>query len=429
MADIEVGHHWAPITNLNEDDLAAASTELPPLLRTWEEFRQELPELQVREFNERLQREWAIETGVIERLYTLDEGTTKLLIEQGIDASHIPHSAAEEPPELIAGMIADHLDAVEWLFDVITQKRPLSTSFVRELHQLMTRKQEFAAGVDQFGRAVRLKLLHGDYKRRPNNPTRPDGKVHEYCPPEHVAAEMDQLIKMHDRHLDDDVPADVSAAWLHHRFVQIHPFQDGNGRVARALASLALIRAGMFPLVVTNRDRERYIETPGSSRLRKPVTSRDTGGQTPEKMARASVGNHGRGAPRGRTSRPRHTVDRRDFQSTRPSHARRTRFGERDDSHTLGARPLSSPRHRSTTPDTDQVHLLRTRGIHGLLSQRRPQAKKLLPISGRGHGKATRLLRQHEGIPFMGPSGRGHRAREVGDSAVVSRHQSRTTGV
>lgn len=263
MADIEVGHHWAPITDLSEDDLSAASTELPPLLLTWEEFRQELPEQQVREFNDRLQREWAIETGIIERLYTLDEGTTKLLIEQGIDASLIPHNDVDAPPELVAGMIADHLDAVEWLFDVITQKRPLSTSFIKELHQLMTRKQETAAGVDQFGRAVKLKLLHGDYKRRPNNPTRPDGKVHEYCPPEHVAAEMDQLIKMHHRHLEDEVPADVTAAWLHHRFVQIHPFQDGNGRVARALASLALIRAGMFPLVVTNKDREHYIKTLG----------------------------------------------------------------------------------------------------------------------------------------------------------------------
>ena len=265
MDEVEVGHRWEPITDLTDADRAAASDELPALLRTWEEVRKELPDHLVTAFNERLRREWAIETGVIERLYTLDDGTTRLLIEQGIDASLIPHDDREEPPELIAGMIADHLDAVEWLFDVITERRSLSTSFVKELHQLMTRKQEFAAGVDIFRRPARIKLLHGDYKRRPNNPTRPDGKIHQYCPPEHVAAEMDRLLEIHAAHTASRIAPDVSAAWLHHRFVQIHPFQDGNGRVARAIASLVLIRDGMFPLVVTNRDREQYLEVLGEA--------------------------------------------------------------------------------------------------------------------------------------------------------------------
>ncbi len=216
-------------------------------------------------FNDQLRREWAIETGIIERLYTLDEGTTRLLIEQGIDASLIPHDDQQEPPELVAGMIADHLDAVEWLFDVIKERRPLSTSFVKELHQLMTRKQEFAAGIDVFGRRTKINLLHGDYKRRPNNPTRSDGKIHQYCPPEQVVSEMDRLLEMHGAHTESGTAPEVSAAWLHHRFVQIHPFQDGNGRVARTIASLVLLRAGMFPLVVTNKDRDRYLEVLGEA--------------------------------------------------------------------------------------------------------------------------------------------------------------------
>jgi hypothetical protein len=53
---------------------------------------------------------------------------------------------------------------------------------------------------------------------------------------------------------------DVEAAWLHHRFTQIHPYEDGNGRVARALASLLFIKAGWFPVVVTRDDRPRYID-------------------------------------------------------------------------------------------------------------------------------------------------------------------------
>ncbi len=153
-------------------------------------------------------------------------------------------------------MIADHIEAVDWLFDIFTKERPFSTSFVRELHQLMTRKQEFASGVDALGRATRIELLHGDYKRRPNNPTRPDGKIHEYCPPEQVSPEMDRLLEMHKAHISTGTALDVSVDWLHHRFAQIHPFQDGNARVARTLASLSLIRDGMFPLVVTNKDRD-----------------------------------------------------------------------------------------------------------------------------------------------------------------------------
>jgi hypothetical protein len=52
----------------------------------------------------------------------------------------------------------------------------------------------------------------------------------------------------------------VEAAWLHHAFTQIHPFQDGNGRVARALASLVFIKGGWFPLTLTRDDRTAYIE-------------------------------------------------------------------------------------------------------------------------------------------------------------------------
>jgi hypothetical protein len=71
---------------------------------------------------------------------------------------------------------------------------------------------------------------------------------------------MDRLIDLHVQHEEMAVPPEIEAAWLHHRFSQIHPFQDGNGRVVRALASLVFIKAAWFPLVVTRDDRERYIE-------------------------------------------------------------------------------------------------------------------------------------------------------------------------
>ena len=68
---------------------------------------------------------------------------------------------------------------------------------------------------------------------------------------------MDQLIAWHYEHTD--VAPEVEAAWLHHRFVQIHPFQDGNGRLARALATLIFIKAEWLPLVVRDDERDKYI--------------------------------------------------------------------------------------------------------------------------------------------------------------------------
>ena len=265
MSDRTAGHRWQPITDLSDRDRAAASDEMPALAQTWEDVRQHLDPSQVADFNERLKREWAIETGIIERLYTLDQGTTRLLIEHGIDASLISHDASDQPSQLVADLVRDQAEAVDWLFDLVAQQRPLSTSFVKELHELMTRKQKYATGIDPLGRKCEVPLLHGAFKVQPNNPVRPDGKVHEYCPPEHVDAEMDRLLDMHRAHLADDTAPDVSSAWLHHRFAQIHPFQDGNGRVARAISSLVLIQAEWFPLVVTRRHRAQYLDALGSA--------------------------------------------------------------------------------------------------------------------------------------------------------------------
>jgi prophage maintenance system killer protein len=105
----------------------------------------------------------------------------------------------------------------------------------------------------------RVSLIKGDWKRQPNNPLRPDGSIHEYSPPEQFASEMDRLIALHLQHREQNVPPEIEAAWLHHRFTQIHPFQDGNGRVARCLASLVFIQASWFPLVLTRDDRAVYI--------------------------------------------------------------------------------------------------------------------------------------------------------------------------
>ena len=257
-------HKWRPIEDLSATDLANEDSELPALVEVWNEWRTELERRDKGEtmmrFDARLRRTWAIETGVIERLYDIDRGTTQILVERGLDAALIPHGATDRPSEAVVAMIRDQHEAVEGLFAFVKGQRLLSTSYIKELHAALTRHQPTTTGIDSQGRVVEIPLRRGEWKRHPNNPTRPDGQVHEYCPPEQVASEMDRLVTLQAMHMDRAVPAVTEAAWLHHRFTQIHPFQDGNGRVARCLATLVMIKAGAFPLVVTRDQRTPYLD-------------------------------------------------------------------------------------------------------------------------------------------------------------------------
>lgn len=252
---------WEPISDLPQDWASLTDGELGPLLQFWNDQRTDLEQSgALAEFNKRLGREWSIETGQIEGVYNLDRGITETLIERGIDADLIGNLPGQKPPEIIAAIIQDHADVLEGLFQFVKGDRPLSKGYIHELHAALLRHQETTAVRDQFGNLFEAKLVKGKYKERPNNPKKLDGSMHQYCPPEHVKSEMDRLLLLHAEHEKKGVPVEIEAAWLHHRFTLIHPYQDGNGRVARALASLLFIKKGWFPVVVTRDDRARYID-------------------------------------------------------------------------------------------------------------------------------------------------------------------------
>lgn len=254
-------HRWRPIDDLGADPASLTDGELTSLSRVWRRQQGVLAEIGgLAEFEKRLRREWAIETGVIERVYTLDRGVTRTLIEKGIHASLIPRGGSDRDNVEVARIIQDHYDTLEGMFDLVGGQRELSTSYVKELHAALLRNQDTYAVVDQFGQVFERAIEKGKYKSAPNSPVRPNGTVHEYCPPEHVDAEMDRLIQMSAGHRTKRTPVEVDAAWLHHCFTQIHPFADGNGRVARALSSLVFIKDGWFPLIVQREDWAAYID-------------------------------------------------------------------------------------------------------------------------------------------------------------------------
>ncbi|MBW4533274.1 MAG: Fic family protein [Pleurocapsa minor HA4230-MV1] len=253
---------WQPINDLPTDWQKWANPELPPLVTVWNEQADRLRDSgEFKTYMEKLRREIAIETGIIERLYTLDRGVTRLLIEQGINESLIPHGSTDRPVAQVIALIQDQKAAMESLFDFVGRTRSLSTFYVKQLHQLLTQNQDSTeALVPSTGQVINVPLIRGDWKKQANNPMRGDGSIHEYCPPEQVASEMDRLIELHHQHNHKKIPPEIKSAWLHHRFTQIHPCQDGNGRVARCLGNLVFIQVGWFPLVITRDDRAIYIQ-------------------------------------------------------------------------------------------------------------------------------------------------------------------------
>lgn len=225
------------------------------LRAAWEEALQYSSEEERAEARNRRLRRHAVETGIIERLYEVDWGTTEALVAEGISMEVANRAGGLSEDTLYT--IRSQYAALEYLTELAQAGNDISVMAVRELHQIITRNQPTYEARDSLGRTVRRPLRHGEWKQYPNHVWRPDGSILEYTPPEQVQSEMERLVELH-RQAHDAHPL-VHSAWLHHQFIRIHPFEDGNGRVARTLTLLVLLRNRYAPLVVDRRQRETYI--------------------------------------------------------------------------------------------------------------------------------------------------------------------------
>ena len=256
-------HKWTPIRPLNEWHVQYDFSEVDSLNEQWLSTKAMVeastPDAYAA-FIEKLYRRWSIETGVIEGIFHLDRGITETLVERGITADHIERQGTNRDPVEVVRIIEDHRKAVAFIDDWIENGRPLSKWFVRKLHSIICANQPSFRAVNQFGQWFDATLNRGEFKTQPNNPTRPDGSLHEYAPPEQVESEMDQLISFYEDAQSQGHPPLLVAAWLHHAFSTIHPFQDGNGRVGRGLLTWHMVRHRFLPIVISRDTRTEYID-------------------------------------------------------------------------------------------------------------------------------------------------------------------------
>lgn len=250
---------WRPIEDLPPDRaaLSAVAVEVSAMRRNWAAKGREIEAAgAAADSSQRQVRRWSIAAGMLEGIYSLDDGPG------GPSLAASRHEAAADGEEDLPGshlvdVLRDHERAVEGMLAFVAANQPITTAYIKDLHRILTAHQEFCEAADQFGNRMRVRLRRGEWKTLPSRPSPgTSAHLHEQCPPEHVASEMDRLVVMHARH--ENLEPEVAAAWLHHRLTQIGPFQDGNGRVARALATIVLLQKGGFPLVVPRDHEDAY---------------------------------------------------------------------------------------------------------------------------------------------------------------------------
>lgn len=140
------------------------------------------------------------------------------------------------------------------------KERPLSEAFIRTLHHTLLRedyeeRREYPDGT------VRTYTVHaGIYKTRPNSVKTVTGEVFEYASPEETSALMTDLVQWYNEEEQKQQLSPIELATLfHYRYIRIHPFEDGNGRVSRLLVNYILHRHGYPMIVVKSDDKTNYL--------------------------------------------------------------------------------------------------------------------------------------------------------------------------
>ncbi len=83
--------------------------------------------------------------------------------------------------------------------------------------------------------------------------------IHRGAPSEKIVELLKELISWYNRSKKKYPPL-VLAAVVHNQFENIHPFQDGNGRVGRLLLNNILLKRGLPPVNIELRNRAEYYE-------------------------------------------------------------------------------------------------------------------------------------------------------------------------
>ncbi len=234
-----------------------SSDELSLLLARIVELQKEIESLRPLDANtlgrieQRFRIDWNYHSNNIEG-NSYSYGETKVFLLHGLTAGGKPLRDSLE--------IKGHNEAILGLEDLIHSEMPLTEHTIREIHKKILGGESYQIPARTPDGAPTTKtVVPGRYKLTPNHVETATREVFYFTEPSSVPAEVQSLIACYGDEEEKKELHPVSlAAAFHYRFVSIHPFDDGNGRIARILMNLVLMKHGHPVVIVKTQDKENY---------------------------------------------------------------------------------------------------------------------------------------------------------------------------
>ena len=145
--------------------------------------------------------------------------------------------------------------------EALLKETPLTQHFIRTLHKTLLREDYTVYRTLPGGVQTSYVIHAGQYKTRPNSVITRYGDRFDYATPEETPALMSELVDWYnDAERSGKFTPIELAAIFHYRFIRIHPFEDGNGRIARLMVNYILTRHDYPMIVVRSRKKKQYLE-------------------------------------------------------------------------------------------------------------------------------------------------------------------------
>jgi len=184
---------------------------------------------------------------------TLTYGQTELLLLFGKVIGDAKMSDLEE--------MKAHAVALKMVVEeAVSGQTPLTETFIRQVHKILLR-EDYEVYRQLPSGAVSSYTVHaGCYKTRPNSVITRTGERFEYASPEETPAMMSDLLRWYNEENKKGElnPIELSTLF-HYRYIRIHPFEDGNGRIARLMVNFILARHGYPMVVVPSKSKDVYL--------------------------------------------------------------------------------------------------------------------------------------------------------------------------